>query len=66
MRTYRNIIKDLMREQAGGVLNDCIHIKIHRKCCVDTEAFYILLDGKENKNRKVLCIYNKPTESAFG
>ena len=56
-----------MREQAGGVLNDdCIRIKIHRKCCVDTEAFYILLDGKENKNRKVLCIYNKPTESAFG
>ena len=43
---------------------DCVHIKIHRKRSVDTEAFYVLLAVKEDKTREVIGIYNKPTESA--
>ena len=45
---------------------DCVHIKIHRKRSVDTEAFYVLLAVKEDKTREVIDIYNKPTESAHG
>lgn len=45
---------------------DCVHIKIHRKRSVDTEAFYVLLAVKEDKTREVIGIYNKPTESAHG
>ena len=41
---------------------DCVHIKIHRKRSVDTEAFYVLLAVKEDKTREVIGIYNKPTE----
>ena len=48
------------------VFIDCVHIKIHRKRSVDTEAFYVLLAVKEDKTREVLGIYNKPTESALG
>lgn len=43
-----------------------MHIKIHRKRSVDTEAFYVLLAVKEDKTREVIGIYNKPTESAHG
>lgn len=45
---------------------DCVHIKIHRKRSVDTEAFYVRLAVKEDKTRDVIGIYNKPTESAHG
>ena len=45
---------------------DCVHIKIHRKRSVDTEAFYVMLAVKEDKTREVVGIYNKPTESARG
>ena len=45
---------------------DCVHIKIHRKRSVDTEAFYVMLAVKEDKTREVIGIYNKPTESAQG
>ena len=45
---------------------DCVHIKIHRKRSVDTEAFYVRLVVKEDKAREVLGIYNKPSESALG
>ncbi len=45
---------------------DCVHIKIHRKRSVDTEAFYVVLAVKEDKTREVLGIFNKPTESATG
>lgn len=38
-----------------------MHIKIHRKRSVDTEAFYVLLAVKEDKTREVIDIYNKPT-----
>lgn len=48
------------------VFIDCVHIKIHRKRSVDTEAFYVILSVKEDKTREVLGIYNKPTESATG
>lgn len=47
------------------VFIDCVHIMIHRKRSVDTEAFYVLLHGKEDKTRKVLDIYNKTTESTL-
>jgi transposase-like protein len=48
------------------VFVDAIHIKIHRKRTVETEAFYVLLGVKEDKTREVLGIYNNPTESATG
>lgn len=48
------------------VFIDCVHIKIHRKRSVDTEAFYVILAVKEDKTREVLGIYNKPTENALG
>ena len=48
------------------VFIDCVHIKIHRKRSVDTEAFYVALAVKEDKTREVLGIFNKPTESALG
>jgi transposase-like protein len=45
---------------------DAIHIKIHRKRSVDTEAFYVALGVKEDKTREVLGIFNRPSESATG
>lgn len=48
------------------VFVDAIHIKIHRKRSVDTEAFYVVLGVKEDKTREVLGIFNRPTESATG
>ena len=45
---------------------DCVHIKVHRKRSVDTEAFYVMLAVKEDKAREVIGICNKPTESAIG
>ena len=48
------------------VFIDCVHIKIHRKRSVDTEAFYVVLAVKEDKTREVQGIFNKPTESALG
>ena len=48
------------------VFIDCVHIKIHRKRSVDTEAFYVVLAVKEDKTREVLGIFNKPTESTLG
>ena len=38
------------------VFIDCVHIKIHRKRSVDTEAFYVVLAVKEDKTREVLGI----------
>ena len=49
-----------------GVFIDCVHIRIHRKRSVDTEAFYVVLAVREDKTREVLGIFNKPTESALG
>ena len=44
---------------------DCVHMKIHRKRSVKTEAFYVVLAVREDKRREV-GIFNKPTESALG
>lgn len=48
------------------VFIDCVHIKVHRKGSIDTEAFYVILAVKENKTREILGFFNKPTESALG
>ena len=45
---------------------DCVHIKIHRKRSVATEAFYVALAVTEEGRREVLGIFNMPTESATG
>lgn len=48
------------------VFIDCVHMKIHRKRSVETEAFYVVLAVREDKQREVLGIFNKSTESALG
>lgn len=45
---------------------DCVHIKIHRKHSVSSEAFYVALAVTEEGRRDVLGIFNIPTESATG
>ena len=45
---------------------DCVHIKIHRKRSVSSEAFYVALAVTEEGRRDVLAIFNIPTESATG
>lgn len=45
---------------------DCVHIKIHRKRSVASEAFYVALAVTEEGRRDVLGIFNMPTESATG
>ena len=45
---------------------DCVHIKIHRKRSVATEAFYVALAVTEEGTREVLGIFNMPQESATG
>lgn len=45
---------------------DCVHIKVHRKRSVSTEAFYVALAVTEEGRREVLGIWNMPTESATG
>ena len=48
------------------VFVDAIHIKVHRKRSVETEAFYVVMAVKEDKTREVLGIFNRPRESATG
>jgi len=48
------------------VFVDAVHVKVHRKRSVATEAFYVVLGVKEDKKREVLGIYNHPAESATG
>ena len=45
---------------------DCVHIKIHRKRWVASEAFYVALAVNEEGRREVLGIFNMPQESATG
>jgi transposase-like protein len=45
---------------------DAIHIKVHRKRSVESEAFYVVMGIKEDKTREVLGIFNRPSESATG
>ncbi|WP_016777142.1 IS256 family transposase [Anaerophaga thermohalophila] len=48
------------------VFVDAIHIKVHRKDRVETEAFYVTIAVKEDKTREVLGIFNRPSESSTG
>jgi putative transposase len=48
------------------VFIDAIHVKVHRKRSVETEAFYVVMAVKEDKTREVLGIFNRPSESATG
>ena len=48
------------------VFVDCVHIKVHRKRSVASEAFYVALAVTDEGRREVLGIYNIPTESATG
>ena len=45
---------------------DCVHIKIHRKRSVASEAFYVALAVTEEGTREVLGVFNMPIESAAG
>jgi putative transposase len=45
---------------------DAIHIKVHRKRSVESEAFYVVMGVKEEKTREVLGVFNRPSESATG
>ena len=45
---------------------DCVHIKIHRKRWVASEAFYVALAVNEEGRREVPGIFNMPQESATG
>ena len=55
-----------LEEYYTVVLVDCIHIKIHRKCAVACEAFYVALAVTEEGKRDVLGVFNMPEESAMG
>ena len=48
------------------VFVDAIHVKVHRKRSVESEAFYVVMGVKEDKSREVLGIFNRPSESATG
>ena len=55
-----------LEEYYPVVFVDCIHIKIHRKCAVACEAFYVALAVTEEGKRDVLGVFNIPEESATG
>lgn len=55
-----------LEEYYPVVFVDCVHIKIHRKRSVATEAFYVALAVTDEGRREVLGIWNMPTESATG
>ena len=48
------------------VFVDCVHIKVHRRRKVASEAFYVVLAVTEEGTREVIVIFNLPTESAAG
>lgn len=55
-----------LEEYYPVVFVDCVHIKIHRKRSVASEAFYVTLAVSEEGTREVLGIFNMPQESATG
>ena len=55
-----------LEEYYPVVFVDCIHIKIHRKCAVACEAFYVALAVTEEGKREVPGVFNIPEESATG
>lgn len=48
------------------VFVDCVHIKVHRKRSVSSEAFYVALAVTEEGRREVIAISDMPVESASG
>ena len=55
-----------LEEYYPVVFVDCVHIKIHRKRSVASEAFYVALAVTEEGTREVVYIGNMPVESATG
>ena len=55
-----------LEEYYPVVFVDCVHIRIHRKRSVATEAFDVALAVTEDGTREVLGIFNLPQESATG
>ena len=55
-----------LEEYYPVVFVDCVHIKIHRKRSVASEAFYVALAVTEEGTREVIYIGNMPVESAAG
>ena len=55
-----------LEEYYPVVFVDCMHIKIHRKRSVASEAFHVALAVTEEGTREVLGIFNMPQESATG
>ena len=55
-----------LEEYYPVVFVDCVHIKIHRKRSVASEAFHVALAVTEEGTREVLGIFNMPQESATG
>ena len=59
VRMFLNGSRTLWRRITQSSSSIAYTMKIHRKRSVETEAFYVVLAGRE-----VLGIFNKPTESA--
>ena len=55
-----------LEEYYPVVFVDCVHIKIHRRRSVASEAFYVALAVTEEGTREVIYIGNMPVESASG
>ena len=55
-----------LEEYYPVVFVDCVHIKVHRRRSVSSEAFYVALAVTDEGRREVLGIYNIPVESATG
>ena len=55
-----------LEEYYPVVFVDCVHIKIHRKRSVASEAFYVALAVTEEGTREVIYIGKMPVESATG
>ena len=55
-----------LEEYYPAVFLDCVHIKVHRKRSVSSEAFYVALAVTEEGTREVIYIGNMPVESATG
>lgn len=55
-----------LEEYYPVVFVDCVHIKIHRKRSVASEAFYVALAVTEEGTREVIYIGNMPVESSTG
>lgn len=55
-----------LEEYYPVVFVDCVHIKVHRRRSVASEAFYVALAVTGEGRREVLSITNMPVESATG